>query len=42
MDVRRILRVSEAIRVELSEIISFEMDDPSKSRRREQNLNKIR
>jgi ribosome-binding factor A len=28
MDVRRILRVSEAIRVELSEIIGFEMDDP--------------
>jgi ribosome-binding factor A len=28
MDVRRILRVSEAIREELSEIIGFEMDDP--------------
>jgi ribosome-binding factor A len=28
MDVRRILRVSEAIREELSEIIGFEMNDP--------------
>jgi ribosome-binding factor A len=28
MDVRRILRVSEAVKEELSEIIGFEMEDP--------------
>jgi ribosome-binding factor A len=28
VDARRILRISEAIREELSEIIGFEMDDP--------------
>jgi len=28
MDVRRILRVSEAVKEELAEIIGFEMDDP--------------
>jgi ribosome-binding factor A len=28
MDERRILRVSEAVREELSEILGFEMDDP--------------
>ena len=28
MDVRRILRVSEAVKEELSEIVAFELDDP--------------
>ena len=28
MDVRRILRVSEAVKEELTEIIGFEMEDP--------------
>ena len=28
MDVRRILRVSEAVKEELSEIVGFEMEDP--------------
>ena len=28
MDVRRILRVSEAVKEELNEIIGFEMEDP--------------
>ena len=28
MDVRRILRVSEAVKEELAEIIGFEMEDP--------------
>ncbi len=28
MDVRRILRVSEAVKEELSELVGFEMDDP--------------